>query len=108
MEKSVDGESKWKIPGVPHGSQNWSPFLQRAGNWSDSDYPWRIRSPGNGEKGNQNGDWRTEPGNPAVQSDVHFSERIHSVDEGSLWRNESRAGSQAEPDTSRELAGLLW
>ena len=39
---------------------------------------------GNGEKGNQNSYWRIEPGNPAVQPDVHFPERIHSVDEDSL------------------------
>ena len=36
------------------------------------------------KKGNQNGDRRIEPGNPAVQPDVHFPERIYSVDEDSL------------------------
>ena len=36
------------------------------------------------KKGIKTGDWRIEPGNPAVQPDVHFPERIHSVDEDCL------------------------
>ncbi len=36
------------------------------------------------KKGIKNGDRGTEPGNPAVQPDVHFLKRIHSVDEDCL------------------------
>ena len=31
MAAGMDRESKWEIPGVPHGSQNRPPFLQRTG-----------------------------------------------------------------------------
>ena len=60
----MDRESKWEIPRVPHGKELTTDLTKNRGLTDSTIHDgYEVRAMG---KGNQNGDRRTEPGNPAV------------------------------------------